>query len=317
MSSKSRTVYLLNYVFLTGLAVLAVNDHFWKEAYGNWWTGKISDFAGILILPLLLKFFFGWRDTLILLLTVVFFFWWKSPWSGGFLALANAQDWVYFTRVVDYSDLLAYLFLPCSWRVLRQPERFAVAVPIKVSLPVTQYALLPICLFFLVATSVDDFPDVGDSNVNCCAQEPVDVMVGNGRVYIPSAFTPDGDGLNDFFQIVADSNIVRIDSFVVYALPDSIAVFSRSNLTDFRVDQGFSGVVFGEIRSASYAFLIEVTARDGTARVLRNRVCALPCPPPVTLSEPRFLSSCTFGNQLDSAGYFDRTVASGETLSCY
>ena len=142
-------------------------------------------------------------------------------------------------------------------------------------------------------------------------------MVGNGRVYIPSAFTPDGDGLNDFFQIVADSNIVRIDSFVVYSLPDSIVVFSRNNLTDFGVDQGFSGDAFGDIRSASYAFSIEVVAQDGTIRILRNRVCALPCPSPTTGTEPRFLSACTFGDQLDSAGYFDRSIESAETLSCY
>ena len=148
MPPKSRTVYLLNYIFLAGLIILAVNDHLWKDIYGNWWTGKISDFAGVLILPLLLKFLFGWRDTVVLFLTGVFFLWWKSPLSGGFLALANSQDWIYFTRVVDYSDLLAFLFLPISWLVLRQPERFTIYIPVKVSSPLTKYALLPTCLFF-------------------------------------------------------------------------------------------------------------------------------------------------------------------------
>jgi hypothetical protein len=36
MNKHSQSTYLLNTVFLAGLFVLALNDHFLKEAYGNW-----------------------------------------------------------------------------------------------------------------------------------------------------------------------------------------------------------------------------------------------------------------------------------------
>ncbi len=37
---------------LTALAVLVVNDHVLKPALGNWWTGKLSDVAALVVAPL-------------------------------------------------------------------------------------------------------------------------------------------------------------------------------------------------------------------------------------------------------------------------
>lgn len=47
---------LLNWVFLPCLLVLALNDHFLKYGYPGWLTGKLSDFAGLLIFPLFLAY---------------------------------------------------------------------------------------------------------------------------------------------------------------------------------------------------------------------------------------------------------------------
>ena len=35
--------------FLVALAVLLANDLWWKAAYDNWLTGKLSDFAGLFV----------------------------------------------------------------------------------------------------------------------------------------------------------------------------------------------------------------------------------------------------------------------------
>lgn len=39
------------------IVVLLLNDHWWKFAFTGWWTGKISDFAGMVFFPLLLQAF--------------------------------------------------------------------------------------------------------------------------------------------------------------------------------------------------------------------------------------------------------------------
>ncbi len=317
MTKLNRAAFLCNFVFLTGLALLAVNDHFFKEAYSNWWTGKLSDFAGVLLLPLFLKYLTGWRDSIVVGLTAIFFLWWKSAYSTSAIDYFNSLELLPITRIIDASDFLAFLVLPLSLLVLRRPEVFILRFPVLRANQFTRYIILPVSLFFFVATSVDEEPFSLGTNESCCAQEPVDVLVGNGAVYIPSAFTPDGDGLNDVFQIVVDTNIVLIDSFRVYTLPDSIIVFSVDSVAAQNLVTGFDGQVFGQTPSASYAFAVRVTAANGSSRLLKNQVCALPCPTPATNPGPAFIRTCTFGDQLDEHGRFDRSITTAETLGCY
>jgi hypothetical protein len=44
---------LLHPVAIASIALLVINDHVLKAAYGTWWTGKLSDVAGLAVFPLL------------------------------------------------------------------------------------------------------------------------------------------------------------------------------------------------------------------------------------------------------------------------
>lgn len=51
---RGRARWLLQPAFLIAVAVLLVNDHVLKHAYPGWWTGKLSDVAGVVMLAVLL-----------------------------------------------------------------------------------------------------------------------------------------------------------------------------------------------------------------------------------------------------------------------
>lgn len=51
---------LLHPVVLAAIALLAVNDHVLKAVVDNWWTGKLSDFAGLVFFPVLLQAAWEW-----------------------------------------------------------------------------------------------------------------------------------------------------------------------------------------------------------------------------------------------------------------
>ncbi|GEK21191.1 hypothetical protein CXY01_17110 [Cellulomonas xylanilytica] len=53
-TSRLRGELVLHPVALVGLAVLLVNDHVLKAAVPGWWTGKLSDLAGLAFFPFLL-----------------------------------------------------------------------------------------------------------------------------------------------------------------------------------------------------------------------------------------------------------------------
>lgn len=45
---------LLHPVIALSVALLVLNDHVLKQAYPSWWTGKLSDFAGLIFFPVFL-----------------------------------------------------------------------------------------------------------------------------------------------------------------------------------------------------------------------------------------------------------------------
>lgn len=46
---------LMHPVALVAILVLVVNDHYLKAAYPGWWTGKLSDVAGLVFFPCFLQ----------------------------------------------------------------------------------------------------------------------------------------------------------------------------------------------------------------------------------------------------------------------
>ncbi|WP_299556132.1 hypothetical protein [Seonamhaeicola sp.] len=119
---KSRKYFLLNYVFVFGVILLFLNDHFLKYQFSNWFTGKLSDFIGLLIFPCFLSFIFPNRIKLNVVFTGLFFVFWKSSYSQGLIEFYNSIALIKITRVVDYSDLIALLVLPLSYYLLTNKD---------------------------------------------------------------------------------------------------------------------------------------------------------------------------------------------------
>lgn len=101
--------------FVIGLSLLLLNDFVLKELFGNWFTGKLSDFAGLLIFPLFWTAFFPRHKKVIFILTALLFILWKSPMSQTFIDSWNGLGVFPISRVVDYSDLIALAILPLAY----------------------------------------------------------------------------------------------------------------------------------------------------------------------------------------------------------
>ena len=103
---------LLHPVFVISVILLSLNDFYWKYEYGNWLTGKLSDFAGLVVFPIFLtEVFKKISKTFIIIFTVLFFAWWKSPLSQTLINLFSSVD-IQLHRTIDYTDLFAMAVLP-------------------------------------------------------------------------------------------------------------------------------------------------------------------------------------------------------------
>ena len=116
--------------FLLAVALLVLNDWVLKARYGNWWTGKLSDVAGLFAFAVFWAVLLPRHRGHVFALTAAGFAIWKSPLSQPLLDAWNALGMLPLGRVIDYGDWLALLvLLPAWWFVHRLSERSALHGP--------------------------------------------------------------------------------------------------------------------------------------------------------------------------------------------
>jgi len=107
-------------VFLASLALLVANDFYFKAQFGNWFTGKLSDFAALFDFALFWSAVFPRRRSLVHIAIGVGFVLWKLPLTDPVLTLWNSSSLLNFARVTDLTDLMALAMLPLSFYHFRQ-----------------------------------------------------------------------------------------------------------------------------------------------------------------------------------------------------
>ncbi len=146
---KRNKFLLLNYVFVVSIILLFINDHFLKLYFHNWFTGKFSDFLGMIIFPLFLAYIFPKLRTFSILVSFVLFIFWKSPFSEGFIDFYNQISPIAVARVVDYTDFIAFVFLVIPFLLIKYD---ALLQPFKIRKISPALVLVP-SIFVIMATS--------------------------------------------------------------------------------------------------------------------------------------------------------------------
>ncbi|MDO9212903.1 MAG: hypothetical protein Q8Q54_14285 [Methylococcales bacterium] len=115
---------------LLSVSLLILNDHVFKYSFSGIVTGKISDFAGIFLIVLVLRDVFPKRVLETSVLVVGLFLYWKSPYSQALIEFINTYSPLEFIRTVDYSDLVAFTIIPVAHFVYENRNRFTLKLNI-------------------------------------------------------------------------------------------------------------------------------------------------------------------------------------------
>lgn len=108
--------------FLVGLFLLLLNDFYLKQQFGNWLTGKLSDFAGVFIFPVFIVSLLPSSGRWISFITGLLFIVWKSPVAEPLITVINQLPYITIGRIVDYSDCIALIVLPFSHQLINRHQ---------------------------------------------------------------------------------------------------------------------------------------------------------------------------------------------------
>ncbi|MCI4648899.1 gliding motility-associated C-terminal domain-containing protein, partial [Phaeodactylibacter sp.] len=112
------------------------------------------------------------------------------------------------------------------------------------------------------------------SNNGCIDQAPFRLFVDRTQtVYVPNAFSPNGDGTNDLFYIFARNGVIEnIRAFRIYNRWGE-PVFEGYNLSPNNPEHGWDGTFRGEqMNNAVFAWHAEIEFIDGTVEHFKGDV---------------------------------------------
>ena len=135
-----------NPLFIICVLALILNDWYFKAAFHNGFTGKLSDFVGLFAFPYLLSSLFPSKTLKIHTWTGILFMVWKSEFSQPIINVINGFS-IPVNRTIDFTDNVALLSIPISYFTLKL--RFELKLK-----PLLQKTLIVVSCFSFLATSM-------------------------------------------------------------------------------------------------------------------------------------------------------------------
>jgi gliding motility-associated-like protein len=111
------------------------------------------------------------------------------------------------------------------------------------------------------------------STDGCMASDRFSVIVTKENlIYIPNAFSPNGDGTNDLFSLYPSASIRSIKKFNIYTRWGA-QLYQNENFLPSLDDMGWDGYFKGrEMPSGAYVYFAEIELVDGTTEMVRGDV---------------------------------------------
>ena len=159
--------------------------------------------------------------------------------------------------------------------------------------------ILLLCLS-LFACKDEDEPAPTNPYIGCCNIPAVEISLGNSKLNIPNAFTPNDDGINDVFT-VQSTNIDFIPRFEIFDKNEKSvfriingSVFQGHLMWDGTIDHFGNDVVVG----GKYSYELEFFTFEGMQSEVSGTICCYICDEDLPVGE----DDCLFFTQLKFNG---------------
>ena len=143
----------------------------------------------------------------------------------------------------------------------------------------------------------------------CCEIPHLEGCIGGAEFYLPNAFTPNGDGINDIFYVLGGIGIKEVASFKIFDGAGNI-VFEDFNFQANDPANGWDGrLTDGTITDGVYSYtIVVINLTDETSEFEGSVCCRSSFPMPCVDHEQH----CAYAIQHNGNGRFDPALPNPE-----
>lgn len=169
-----------------------------------------------------------------------------------------------------------------------------------------QFFCILLAAFFALQCNDDDGPPT-DPYEGCCGVEPVEFTVGNAKIYLPNAFTPNDDGINDIFFPFINEKVTKIE-FLSISTPDLAVMYIATKLdTNTPSVNGWNGKdTDGKKYAGRFIYSVQITDDVGFQKIITGSACSILCDTFATVFKTK--TDCFFPVQSDGNGGLDASL---------
>lgn len=213
------------------------------------------------------------------------------PWQDE-PTFANMPSGNYLLELADANgcgwDTLFFLEDPPDWFLDISPDTAYIKLGESVTLhlltnmddpalelwtPVDGLDCFTDCLHPIAAPlSTTDYVLVLEDDKGCAVSDTVHIVVDKDResIYIPNAFSPNGDGINDRFTVFAGLSVAKLNTFRIYDRWGGL-VYETYNIPPNDPSFGWDGNIKGKpAQVGTYVFMVELEFKDGVEEMVKG-----------------------------------------------
>lgn len=162
--------------------------------------------------------------------------------------------------------------------------------------------------------SSQDAPKVAAQEYeSCCGTQPVEFSYEKKRIYVPNVFTPNKDGVNDYFFPIVNDVVTDIWGFAVYSIEGDTMLYQKPYFNSKMPVQeyGWDGLRSdGSRYKGAFRYKMRVDDMQANKHIVGGRACAILCGSGAEVFQTK--NGCFYPAQAGKEGTLDESIANGE-----
>lgn len=187
----------------------------------------------------------------------------------------------------------------------------------NIMIKISKFLAILIIIFYSQTCFSQKEPNPVNEYESCCGTQPVEFSYEKKKVFVPNAFTPNGDGVNDYFIPFVNETVTDIWWFSIYSAKGDTLLY-QSMYLDLKSDSrtiGWNGLrPDGTPYKGLFSYQMRIDDQEANKHIVEGFACAILCDSKTKILKTK--DGCFYPSQSAGHGKLDKSK-NNEEKGCF